>query len=1014
MKKKMSDTLEQFENERRETERRYSEFNALLQKIRGDERMGKKGNGLVEQLQERDKLIRMHERKIIDLSDQYSTEVNDLKRQIEEMKAKTNQIDQGIESERKRREETAAAVNSLQSQPQKWILPPGLCDACREKYDKAISTGQAIIMGDEERQFGDKDSMDESLNQDKDGLLSDKIGGFGGKGYSTDGNRNDQMNSGGQNVGGGGTVIVQDQLTMQKLAKCEKEMKMLSSLTKMQEDTINDQRNLFKEVISKQQTSMSQQKQEQEQIKAKYEQQIQQLTLKNKELEILIQKIQTNQSKLGPGQGIGISDQSQVSGGQGNKIGGYGSGLGGGWVISEEKEFERQDWIPGQGMQATTTQTVYQMLERLTDEKDADGNSTGQPLHILYETSAMLNSQINGKNIQPEHSEQELAVLSIAAEETAGLLCVPPWRRQSLPFQRLLTPIRTGFQPALEWTIGVVRGIYIDKITSDSAAVTLGVGRTRIPEFTYQWLEEKYKLQNKAEASRWALLAGIEIYRKDFPELFLFSKFINEEFTSDELAFFLYSYQQLFEGVYPIEPANESENYKLVNMKQCRKCVVTVFEGASDKKIKQFFTEFDGLREDGREVDASVFLSLLLSFYRSEFQKRREALKTIFESALQATETEKQTQPETPSTTPTEKKQINNKPRIQRGLEFLEVFGILQVAYPQTSMETALSIYRDAFRLSGCQRPMQFSSFFEACMRNNFFIYALRLPSTIDVCEKRVPLPSAENGAALRIIGKHLALMRPCLEDRIKQWSLITSPAGVGISLRKVMKGIEDALAKKEGRKASFAMMKMYVMMISLQLAQNECDGCISFSLPLGDASRVRAYAEAINSTIGQRGRSAERDKGHSNTFVSTKDEKEMAIDNTLRQLESVVGVLDPIISPPSPATSTPLLPSITPPFNPTLSSVLPSLGLYSPLITHIIMPATQQLYIAQMNPTAALQHISQNLPKLVKSETSKSSSPLSIQKSPQVNTTQDSVLSPLKDESPPKTPELKKKKKKK
>ncbi|KAH7828593.1 uncharacterized protein MONOS_11833 [Monocercomonoides exilis] len=50
------ETREQHDEAKHEMEKRYSEFNMMLQKIWDDERISKRTNGLVEQLQQNDKI----------------------------------------------------------------------------------------------------------------------------------------------------------------------------------------------------------------------------------------------------------------------------------------------------------------------------------------------------------------------------------------------------------------------------------------------------------------------------------------------------------------------------------------------------------------------------------------------------------------------------------------------------------------------------------------------------------------------------------------------------------------------------------------------------------------------------------------------------------------------------------------------------------------------------------------------------------------------------------------------
>ncbi|KAH7826643.1 uncharacterized protein MONOS_16230 [Monocercomonoides exilis] len=60
-----------------------------------------------------------------------------------------------------------------------------------------------------------------------------------------------------------------------------------------------------------------------------------------------------------------------------------------------------------------------------------------------------------------------------------------------------------------------------------------------------------------------------------------------------------------------------------------RKCSNTLFEGASEKKIKIFICEFEMMTSEKGEAYASVFLRLLLNYYRAEAAKRKKAITVI-------------------------------------------------------------------------------------------------------------------------------------------------------------------------------------------------------------------------------------------------------------------------------------------------------------------------------------------------------------------------------------------------
>ncbi|KAH7829368.1 uncharacterized protein MONOS_4641 [Monocercomonoides exilis] len=67
----------------------------LLQKIRDKERISKMTSGLAEQLQEKDKIIRMRERKILELIEKHNIEEKGLQEQLVAMKEKMSYEETG-------------------------------------------------------------------------------------------------------------------------------------------------------------------------------------------------------------------------------------------------------------------------------------------------------------------------------------------------------------------------------------------------------------------------------------------------------------------------------------------------------------------------------------------------------------------------------------------------------------------------------------------------------------------------------------------------------------------------------------------------------------------------------------------------------------------------------------------------------------------------------------------------------------------------------------------------------
>ncbi|KAH7832423.1 uncharacterized protein MONOS_4611 [Monocercomonoides exilis] len=85
----------------------------------------------------------------------------------------------------------------------------------------------------------------------------------------------------------------------------------------------------------------------------------------------------------------------------------------------------------------------------------------------------------------------------------------------------------------------------------------------------------------KSEAERQGTINEMEQLWKDCAEMWLFGRFVPEEFIEDKLSLFLFF---LFFSI--------------------------ALERASEKKIKMFFGEFEGLQSEKGEAGAVVFLGV--------------------------------------------------------------------------------------------------------------------------------------------------------------------------------------------------------------------------------------------------------------------------------------------------------------------------------------------------------------------------------------------------------------------
>ncbi|KAK2960802.1 hypothetical protein BLNAU_4199 [Blattamonas nauphoetae] len=863
-KKKMNNLIQDHEAERLEIERRFNSFNSLLQKIRNDERLGKEESGAGELLQEKDKIIRMRERKIIELTDMYERDVKELRTQLEDMQSKASTFSEQLTKEKAKREEALSQLEKNKETPQRWVLPPNVCNACRAKFQKALESGTAVLLG--------------STSDEKDLIDAGESSKIGSRKNSRPPSREGNM---APVTGAPKTIIVQDPATTAKLNKAEKDLKMLSALSKVQEKTIEEQKKLFQEVIKKQMSTNQEQKEQQEKEKEAYKKQIEELVTLAKDLETnkRVEVVETVREER--------EDRNQEPSSSNNV----------------SFQFGKTDWSLSEEELLSATQ---KLLKRIDESLEANRKSTSS---ISDDPSA----------------------LDSAATDLINVLPIPPLRRLSLPLSALLIPTHTGLQPSLNWMIGSVRQIYADFILAQrglqsitSGLTVLGLhGLTHFSDYVYIWIDDKYGVQKKQESARWALLFGIDLFRKDFPELFLFGKFLMEEYTTDEVDLFCFTYMALFEGGLPQPPLNETEFIAASSLDTCKKAIRLVFEGISESKITEIFSGLNPYLDDeqvnkyideekkGRpktKIDASAFLLYLLDVYRVEKKKRIDSMKVLFEQLLTTKE---------------------NKGRAN----FSETYALLKTFFPSTTLPLALTVFRDAFRASGCQFPT-FPSLLESLQRNNFFTLTLQLPNSLDLCDTLAPLTVQQNTAALKVVNRHISLLRPYIADRIRIWNSILTPVGIVHILSQSIRTLDDSLAKKQGRKSVFSFLKLLALLQTLQLSSNEMNGLLSFALPIGDQQRINALAAAL------------RSPDTPTQPININNEREVCMDNLFRQFESCLGVLDPSISTPIPPPL--LVKGNIPPFPPSLSSILPALGLYNPSIRYSIMSSSAALDLTQ------------------------------------------------------------------
>ncbi|KAH7825843.1 uncharacterized protein MONOS_11061 [Monocercomonoides exilis] len=145
-----------------------------------------------------------------------------------------------------------------------------------------------------------------------------------------------------------------------------------------------------------------------------------------------------------------------------------------------------------------------------------------------------------------------------------------------------------------------------------------------------------------------------------------------------------------------------------------------------------------------------------------------------------------------------------------------------------TPQALSLRIFRDAYRLSGCCLP-SFASELEVFQHNDFFTLCLRLPDVCDAADRRAPLTSSENSAVVKTVSRHLALLKPALEDLMRVLSGVSAGVSGGVlagaGLKRQVEAVQSAVGKKEGRRALFRMARLLVELVLLQLRKTKWNG---------------------------------------------------------------------------------------------------------------------------------------------------------------------------------------------
>ena len=183
----------------------------------------------------------------------------------------------------------------------------------------------------------------------------------------------------------------------------------------------------------------------------------------------------------------------------------------------------------------TTTNTTTTIMENsegwneelLVDRHQAPGSVTvptplGNPLSDTGREAPM----------DPAASVASMTVASTTTTATTTTMLVPGLHRQ-LDTQK--PPRGVG------WVLKMLRQVYDDKLVAESASFRNGYRAPTMVEYLSEWASTRYGMPALVEQMCWDLYHSVQVYREYSLEIDTFGRFIDEEASTEELSFFLFT-----------------------------------------------------------------------------------------------------------------------------------------------------------------------------------------------------------------------------------------------------------------------------------------------------------------------------------------------------------------------------------------------------------------------------------------------------------------------------------------
>ena len=180
----------------------------------------------------------------------------------------------------------------------------------------------------------------------------------------------------------------------------------------------------------------------------------------------------------------------------------------------------------------TTTTTIMENSEGWNEELLVDRHQAPGSVTVPTPLDNPLGNPLSDTGREAPMDPTASVASTTVASTTATTMLVPGLHRQ-LDTQK--PPRGVG------WVLKMLRQVYDDKLVAESASFRNGYRAPTMVEYLSEWASTRYGMPALVEQMCWDLYHSVQVYREYSLEIDTFGRFIDEEASTEELSFFLFT-----------------------------------------------------------------------------------------------------------------------------------------------------------------------------------------------------------------------------------------------------------------------------------------------------------------------------------------------------------------------------------------------------------------------------------------------------------------------------------------